>query len=110
MDFAELSHQSEIRDSLDKILDEECTQEKLKEFDTTFKHDEPLLSLLASNGYLGLGVNEEHGGSGENLYDLGILFERLGFHAAPLSMVGCLVDGGTSARKSGAGPGSCSST
>ena len=52
MDFAELSHQSEIRDSLDKILDEECTQEKLKEFDVTFKHDEPLLSLLASNVYL----------------------------------------------------------
>jgi hypothetical protein len=69
MDFAELSHQSEIRYSLDKILSEECTQEKLKEFDTTFKHDELLLSLLGSNGYLGLGVNEVYGGSGENLYD-----------------------------------------
>ena len=50
------------------------------------------LSLLAKNGYLGLGVNEQYGGSGENLYDLGILFERLGYHAAPLSMIGCLVD------------------
>ena len=33
MDFSELTHQSEIRDSLDKILLEQCTPEKLKEFD-----------------------------------------------------------------------------
>jgi alkylation response protein AidB-like acyl-CoA dehydrogenase len=47
---------------------------------------------LSSNGYLGLGLNEKYGGSGEDLYDLGILFERLGYHAAPLSLSGCLVD------------------
>ena len=52
-------------------------QNNLKKFDEDFKHDEQLLSLLAKNGYLGLGVNEQYGGSGENLYDLGILFERL---------------------------------
>ena len=92
MDFSELSHQSEIRDSLDKILLQQCSPENLKRFDVDFKHDEQLLSLLASNGYLGLGINEIHGGSGENLYDLGILFERLGYHAAPISMIGCLVD------------------
>lgn len=92
MDFSELSHQSEIRDSLDKILIEQCIPENLKKFDDKFKHDEDLLSLLATNGYLGLGINEKHGGSGENLYDLGILFEKLGYHAAPLSLVGCLVD------------------
>ena len=44
------------------------------------------------NGFLGLGLNEKYGGSGEDLYDLGILFERLGYHAAPLSLSGCLVD------------------
>lgn len=92
MDFSELTHQIEIKDSLNKILIKQCTPEKLKKYDTTLKHDESLLSLLADNGYLGLGVNEEFGGSGEDLYDLGILFERLGFHAAPLSMLGCLVD------------------
>ena len=47
---------------------------------------------MSSNGYLGLGLNEKYGGSGEDLYDLGILFERLGYHAAPLSLSGCLVD------------------
>jgi alkylation response protein AidB-like acyl-CoA dehydrogenase len=47
---------------------------------------------LSSNGYLGLGLDEKYGGSGEDLYDLGILFERLGYHAAPLSLSGCLVD------------------
>tara|TARA_B100000686_G_scaffold345210_1_gene429352 strand:- start:167 stop:1273 length:1107 start_codon:yes stop_codon:yes gene_type:complete len=92
MDFSELAHQNEIRDSLNKILENHCSQEKLKEFDDRFKHDETLLSLLASNGYLGLGINEKYGGSGEDLYDLGILFERLGFHAAPLTLTGCLVD------------------
>ena len=92
MDFLELSYQSEVRDSLDKILAQQCTPNNLKKFDEDFKHDEQLLSLLAKNGYLGLGVNEQYGGSGENLYDLGILFERLGYHAAPLSMIGCLVD------------------
>ena len=92
MDFSELSHQSEIRDSLDKILSEHCSQECLKEYDSNFKHDENLLSLLSSNGFLGLGLNKKYGGSGEDLYDLGILFERLGYHAAPLSLSGCLVD------------------
>jgi alkylation response protein AidB-like acyl-CoA dehydrogenase len=51
-----------------------------------------LLSLLSTNGFLGLGLNEIYGGSGEDLYDLGILFERLGYHAAPLSLSGCLAD------------------
>jgi len=92
MDFSELSHQSEIRDSLDKIFNEHCSQERLKKYDSNFKHDKNLLSLLASKGYLGLGLNEKYGGSGEDLYDLGILFERLGYHAAPLSLSGCLVD------------------
>ena len=36
MDFSELSHQSEIRDSLDKILSEHCSQECLKEYDSNF--------------------------------------------------------------------------
>ena len=51
-----------------------------------------MLSLLSTNGFLGLGLNEKYGGSGEDLYDLGILFERLGYHAAPLSLSGCLAD------------------
>ena len=92
MDFSELSHQSEIRDSLDKIFNEHCSQERLKKYDSNFKHDKNLLSLLASKGYLGLGLNEKYGGSGEDLNDLGILFERLGYHATPLSLSGCLVD------------------
>jgi alkylation response protein AidB-like acyl-CoA dehydrogenase len=92
MDFSELSHQSEIRDSLDKIFNEHCSQERLKKYDSNFKHDKNLLSILASKGYLGLGLNEKYGGSGEDLYDLGILFERLGYHATPLSLSGCLVD------------------
>ena len=92
MDFSELSHQTEIRDSLDKILSEHCSQERLNQYDENFKHDKDLLSLLSSNGFLGLGLNEKYGGSGENLYDLGILFERLGYHAAPLSLSGCLAD------------------
>jgi alkylation response protein AidB-like acyl-CoA dehydrogenase len=92
MDFSEQSYQTEIRDSLNKILSEHCSQELLKEYDANLKHDKSLLSLLSANGFLGLGLNEKYGGSGEDLYDLGILFERLGYHAAPLSLSGCLVD------------------
>ena len=92
MDFSEQPHQTEIRDSLNKILSEHCSQELLKEYDANFKHDQSLLSILSTNGYLGLGLNEKYGGSGEDLYDLGILFERLGYHAAPLNLSGCLVD------------------
>ena len=47
MDFSELSHQTEIRDSLDKILSEHCSQELLKKYDSDFKHDKSLLSLLS---------------------------------------------------------------
>ncbi|MDA9935709.1 acyl-CoA/acyl-ACP dehydrogenase [Gammaproteobacteria bacterium] len=101
MDFSEQSHQTEVRASLDKILREHCSQECLKEYDSNFKHDENLLSLLSSNGYLGLGLNEKYGGSGEDLYDLGILFEQLGYHAAPLSLSGCLVDVAQTVQKFG---------
>jgi len=92
MDFSELDYQAKVRDSLNKILTDKCSQDELKNFDDGFKHDDALLSLLAENGYLGLGINEKFGGSGEDLYDLGILFERLGYYAAPLSLTGCLVD------------------
>ncbi len=92
MDFSELSHQQEIRKSLNKILSEKCSPDKLEKFDSNFKHDEGLYKFLATNGYLGLGINEKFNGSGEDLYDLGILFECLGFYAAPLSLTGCLVD------------------
>ena len=47
MDFSELSYQSEVRDSLDKILAQQCTPDNLKKFDEDFKHDEQLLSLLS---------------------------------------------------------------
>ena len=53
MDFSELSHQREIRESLNKIFSEKCSPEKLKEFDNEFKHDENLYDFLATNGYLG---------------------------------------------------------
>ena len=49
MDFSEQSHQTEVRDSLNKILSEHCSQELLKEYDANFKHDESLLSLLSAN-------------------------------------------------------------
>tara|TARA_B100000287_G_scaffold359077_1_gene351002 strand:+ start:3149 stop:4255 length:1107 start_codon:yes stop_codon:yes gene_type:complete len=92
VNFSELTHQIEIRDSLDKILTKHCSQDTLKKFDLEFKHDKKLLSVLSKNGYLGLGISEEFGGSGKDLYDLGILFESLGYHAAPLYLSGCLVD------------------
>ena len=92
MDFSELSHQREIRESLNKIFSEKCSPKKLKNFDNEFKHDEKLYEFLATNGYLGLGINEKLNGSGEDLYDLGIFFECLGYHAAPLCLTGCLVD------------------
>ena len=67
MDFSEQSHQIEIRESLDKILSEHCSQERLKEYDTNFKHDESLLSILSAEGFLGLGLNEKYGGEGDNI-------------------------------------------
>ena len=33
MDFSELSYQREVRDSLDKMLAQQCTPENLKKFD-----------------------------------------------------------------------------
>ena len=43
MDFSELSYQSEVRESLDKILAQQCTPDNLNNFDEDFKHDEQLL-------------------------------------------------------------------
>ena len=55
MDFSEQSHQIEIRDSLNKILSEHCSQELLKEYDANFKHDKSLLSILSAEWFFRIG-------------------------------------------------------
>ena len=49
MDFSELDYQAKVRDSLNKILTDKCSQDELNNFDDGFKHDDALLSLLAEN-------------------------------------------------------------
>ena len=51
MDFSELSYQIEVKDSLDKILEQQCTPDNLKKFDEDFKHDEQF-TLTASKEWL----------------------------------------------------------
>ena len=60
MDFSELSHQTEIRDSLDKILSKHCSQEGLKEYDLNFKHNANLLSQY--DGFMGYVMEAEKNG------------------------------------------------
>ena len=76
MDFSELSHQREIRESLNKIFSEKCSPEKLKNFDNEFKHDENLYEFLATNGYLGLGINEKLSGD-VRVIEVGIIVSNI---------------------------------
>ena len=92
MDFALTEDQQSLKDLVAQILSEKCTDESLRQFmREDAPYDAALWSLLAEAGLLGVGIAEEHGGSGFGMTEIGLLLEEQGRNLAPVPLYATLV-------------------
>lgn len=102
MDFALTEDQRSLKDLAAQILSENCTDESLRAFARgNAPYDAALWSLLAETGLLGLGIEEEHGGAGFGMTEIGLLLEEQGRTLAPVPLYATLVLGARSLAHAG---------
>ena len=85
MDFSFTEDQEALRQLTRKILDDQCTHERLKAVEATpdWFH-RSLWSELAKSNLLGVALPEDVGGSGLGFFELCILLEEIGRAVAPV--------------------------
>jgi alkylation response protein AidB-like acyl-CoA dehydrogenase len=86
MDFAFTAEQDELRAHLSELLDAVCTPQYAQHCD---EHGEPpreAYQALAKQGWFGLAIPQEYGGSGASAIELAILLEEAGRHFEELAM------------------------
>lgn len=89
MNFDLTDEQRMLQETVGQMLEKQCPAteiHKLLEADNELDTD--LWKGLADLGVLGLAVAPEHGGTGLEILDLAIVFETLGYHAAPGPFLG----------------------
>ena len=81
MDLRLSDLQELIRDSADDFLEREAPASRMRQIEWAGEPDDELWSQLVELGWTGLPIDEEHGGQGAQLVDLGVLIEQLCRHA-----------------------------
>src|SRR5215211_7466166 len=80
MDFELTDNQRALRDGLRQFLLRECPIEYVRECDEAERFPTELYGKLASQGWLGLPIPEEYGGTGASCTDLAVFLEELASH------------------------------
>ena len=95
MDFALTEEQEAFAELARQILADGCTKERLIEVEKSDgpRHDGKLWAELANAGLLGIAVPEAEGGAGLGFFELALLVEQVGAHAAPVPLLETLVLG-----------------
>ncbi len=95
MDFALSEEQEAFGELARQILADGCTKERLIEVEKKRgpRFDEKLYADLANAGLLGIAVPEEQGGAGLGFFELALIVEQVGAHAAPVPVLETLVMG-----------------
>ena len=86
MDFSFTPEQDQIRAHLRDLLAKECTPEYAAKCDEDACPPREAYDALAKNGWFGLIVPPEYGGTGGNAIDLAILLEECGYAFEELAM------------------------
>ena len=86
MDFAFTQDQETLRGHLKDLLDEVCTPEYAARCDDQATPPREAYNALANNGWFGLIIPQEYGGTGGSAIDLAILLEEAGRHFEELAM------------------------
>ncbi len=94
MDFALSEEQEEVRNLARKIIGDLVTNDRLKEIEASEEvFDRAVWRELAAADLLGVGIDEEFGGSGMGFFTLCLLLEEVGRSVAPIPAVASLVLG-----------------
>ena len=95
MDFALTEEQEAFSGLAQQIFADGCTKERLIEVEQSDgpRHDAKLWSELANAGLLGIAVPEAQGGAGLGFFELALIVEQVGAHAAPVPVLETLVMG-----------------
>ncbi len=94
MDFSFSDEQNALREVARKILEAECTPDRLREIEKSDERiDRRLWAELAKANLLGAALPEAHGGSGYGFFELCVLLEEIGRTVAPVPAWATLVCG-----------------
>jgi acyl-CoA dehydrogenase len=86
MDFSFTPEQDQIRAHLRDLLSKECPPEYAAKCDDEARPPREAYDALAKNGWFGLIVPAEYGGSGGTAIELAILLEECGYAFEELGM------------------------
>ena len=94
MEFRLTEDQQSLKELAERILSEGSTDETLRAFDAgDAPFDRKLWQTLGEAGLLGIGIEEQFGGTGFGLFELGLLLEEQGRTLAPLPIHATVVMG-----------------
>jgi alkylation response protein AidB-like acyl-CoA dehydrogenase len=93
MDFLLGEEQTALRDLARQILEDQLTQDRLREIEKGEWFDRKLWADLSRSNLLGLAVPKEHGGMGLGFFEVCLLLEEVGRTVAPLPALATLVMG-----------------
>lgn len=77
MDFEFTEQQKIMRDTIANFMKKECPPEYTRALDAECRFPEEVWQKLAENGFLGISIPEEYGGSGGDILDYTILIEEM---------------------------------
>lgn len=80
MDFELSEDQRVMRESLRQFLKRECPIEYVRQCDEAERFPHELYEKLAREGWLGLPISEEYGGTGGSCSDLAVFLEEFAWH------------------------------
>jgi len=89
MNFGLSGEQVLLKDTIRRFLAERCDTSRVREImESDTGHDPALWTELAGLGIQGLIIAEQHGGSGQEMLDLALAAEELGYAATPGPFLG----------------------
>ncbi len=86
MDFSFTPEQESLRDHIKQLLDDVCSPEYAKQCDDEGHPPREAFQALAKQGWFGLILPTEYGGTGGSAIDLAIVLEEIGRHYEELAM------------------------
>lgn len=104
MKFSLDESQAQVRELANKILQEQITEERLRELDARDpgqRFDRDIWSQLAAAGLLGIAIDEAYGGMGFDFFALSLLLEEVGRSVAAVPAAATLAGAASAIQKYG---------
>ena len=102
MEFGLTEFQQMIKNSSNEFLSQECDMSFVKEMETSKDgYTQEFWKQIVSQGWTGISLPEEYGGTGGSFLDLAVLIENMGRYLAPGPLLSTLVLGGLTVLEGG---------